>query len=330
MGPIREVLDRLEGVRRSGDGWMARCPAHDDRSPSLSITEANNGNVLLHCFAGCEQRSIVEAMGLEWGALFADDDGRTRQAKARPPKPPRRRKRKTPEVPGDAWQERAVDLALDCYDRLYTDEGAKALAYLHGRGLSDALIYRACLGYHPADRREPSDAWGLTDRDDDVWIPRGITVPWQVSLPDDFKLWRLKVRRAGGKPKYAQAPGGGRGLYLEDVVDASRPLVLCEGEVDALSVIEGARIPAVATGSADAGRLTAWIARIASAPHVLVAFDADEAGDKAAEEWLKLIPHARRLRPTRHDVNEMLTSGDDVRGWIEQAIESTRTHRAHA
>jgi len=322
MGPIREVLHRLKAVRGNRGEWRARCPAHDDRTPSLSIAEASNGTVLLHCFAGCEPHDILEAIGLDWSDLFRGDGGPVRQVMARPPKPSRRRERKTPEVPNDAWQERAVELALECYELLYTDAGAKALAYLYERGLSDELIYYACLGYHPADRREPSDAWGLTDREGDIWIPGGIMVPWQVSLPDDIKLWRLKVRRAGGEPKYAQVPGGGRGLYMENTVDASKPLVLCEGELDALSVIEGARLPAVATGSACGGRLTAWVARIASAPHVLVAFDADEAGDKAAKEWLKQIPHATRLRPLRHDVNEMLRGGEDVRQWIDDALKS--------
>ena len=321
MQPISNVLHRLEGLRGDQGEWKARCPAHNDRTPSLSITEASNGTVLLHCFAGCDPHDIVEAIGLDWKDLFGNESGPVRP-KARQPKPSRRRERKTPEVPNELWQERAVDLARECHDRLYADEGKKALAYLHERGLSDEIIYYACLGYHPVDRREPPDAWGLPDRERGIWIPRGITVPWQVSLPDDVKLWRLKVRRAGGKPKYAQVPGGGRGLYMESTVDASRPLVLCEGELDALSVMEGARLPAVATGSACGGRLTAWVARIASAPHVLVAFDADEAGDEAAQEWLKLIPHAMRLRPPRHDVNEMLCTGGDVRQWIDDALKS--------
>ena len=50
--PVGLILDRLEGVRKFGSGWIAKCPAHKDRSPSLSIKEGERG-VMLRCFAGC-------------------------------------------------------------------------------------------------------------------------------------------------------------------------------------------------------------------------------------------------------------------------------------
>jgi putative DNA primase/helicase len=62
---LNDVLSRLRGVRRSGSGWQAYCPAHNDRTPSLSVREGENGKVLLHCFggAGCSYRQIIEALG---------------------------------------------------------------------------------------------------------------------------------------------------------------------------------------------------------------------------------------------------------------------------
>jgi hypothetical protein len=60
---IRHVLSRLDAVRRSGPGWVARCPAHEDREPSLSIGIGREGNVLLHCFAGCAFVDIIAALG---------------------------------------------------------------------------------------------------------------------------------------------------------------------------------------------------------------------------------------------------------------------------
>jgi len=54
---IAHALD----ARRSGSCWMAKCPAHDDRNPSLSIREAD-GKVLLHCHAGCRQRDVIDAL----------------------------------------------------------------------------------------------------------------------------------------------------------------------------------------------------------------------------------------------------------------------------
>lgn len=66
------LLARLEGVRSRGPRkWVARCPAHDDRSPSLSVSEVEN-KILAHCFGGCEPKTIVEAMGLTLADLFAD------------------------------------------------------------------------------------------------------------------------------------------------------------------------------------------------------------------------------------------------------------------
>jgi hypothetical protein len=50
------------GARRSGAGWIARCPAHDDRTPSLGLA-LRNGRVLVHCFAGCTQAEVIAALG---------------------------------------------------------------------------------------------------------------------------------------------------------------------------------------------------------------------------------------------------------------------------
>jgi hypothetical protein len=50
------------GGHKAGVGWMARCPAHDDREPSLSIREADDGKVLVHCHAGCEQHRVIAAL----------------------------------------------------------------------------------------------------------------------------------------------------------------------------------------------------------------------------------------------------------------------------
>jgi hypothetical protein len=65
------LLGRLERIKQTGPGqWVARCPAHDDRSPSLSIREVDDGKVLIRCFAGCGAISVLDSLGLEWSALF--------------------------------------------------------------------------------------------------------------------------------------------------------------------------------------------------------------------------------------------------------------------
>jgi hypothetical protein len=74
MPPLDVVLGRLEKVRRRGEGWIARCPAHADRRPSLSVGVGKDGRVLLKCYAGCRVEDIVRAIGLELSALF-DGEG---------------------------------------------------------------------------------------------------------------------------------------------------------------------------------------------------------------------------------------------------------------
>ena len=70
-----KILDRLELVRETGPGrWTARCPAHDDKTPSLAIRDVD-GKLLLHCFAQCSLHEIVSAAGLELSDLFPDKPG---------------------------------------------------------------------------------------------------------------------------------------------------------------------------------------------------------------------------------------------------------------
>jgi hypothetical protein len=65
------LLDRLERVRQTAPSrWLARCPAHEDKSPSLSIRELDDGRVLLHCFGGCEVGDVLAAVGLTMADLF--------------------------------------------------------------------------------------------------------------------------------------------------------------------------------------------------------------------------------------------------------------------
>ena len=69
--PAEKILHHLEGTKQVGSGkWQAHCPAHDDKSPSLSIKEINDGTLLLKCWAGCNAGEIVSAVGLELSDLF--------------------------------------------------------------------------------------------------------------------------------------------------------------------------------------------------------------------------------------------------------------------
>jgi hypothetical protein len=71
-----EFVSGLDKVRGAGTGrWMACCPAHDDKGPSLSIKETDDGRILVHCFAGCSANDVLGSMGLRMTDLFAEPLG---------------------------------------------------------------------------------------------------------------------------------------------------------------------------------------------------------------------------------------------------------------
>lgn len=71
MSAADRLLSRLEGVRPSGRGrWMARCSGHQDKRPSLSIRELDDGRVLAHCFGGCGIDEVLAGAGLELADLM--------------------------------------------------------------------------------------------------------------------------------------------------------------------------------------------------------------------------------------------------------------------
>ncbi len=69
---IEDLLSSFENVTRIKNGWSALCPAHDDTNPSLSISRAPDGKVLIHCHAGCATSDILAAVDLKMADLFSD------------------------------------------------------------------------------------------------------------------------------------------------------------------------------------------------------------------------------------------------------------------
>jgi putative DNA primase/helicase len=68
---VSDILSRLKGVRSTSDlKWAAQCPAHDDRTASLSVAEGEGGRALIHCHAGCMNLAVVKALGLTIRSLF--------------------------------------------------------------------------------------------------------------------------------------------------------------------------------------------------------------------------------------------------------------------
>lgn len=114
--PIEIVLSRLENPRRSPRGWVARCPSHEDRFPSLSVAEGRDGRALVNCFAGCTAEEIVSALGLEMSDLFPPKQEPVRNRPApKPVRVPRRLAELLLEFPGfpSTWEAAKLLAQLD-------------------------------------------------------------------------------------------------------------------------------------------------------------------------------------------------------------------------
>ena len=219
--------------------------------------------------------------------------------------------------PPQLWQDAAIDFSRLCQRLLWSQHGALALTYLRSRGLSDKVIKGAMLGYHPSVAYGPAHLWGRA-----VKLPQGIVIPWFI----EGLLWRVTIRDetvAQGSGRYTQITGGSNGLYLADSLRLKRSaVVLVEGEFDALSLAQecGDLVAVVAAGTTQGSHTPRWVARLSSPPRVLVAFDAEEQGDRAATWWMERLENAERLRPLWKDANQMLQDGADLRAWVASAL----------
>ncbi|MGP9498587.1 CHC2 zinc finger domain-containing protein [Halomonas sp. AOP43-D1-4] len=109
---VHAMLNRLDKVKENGPGrWLACCPAHQDRSPSLAVRETSDGTILMKCFAGCPTGDVLAAIGLELKDLFPqrDNDAYT-----------------TSKRPGERWVPRDV-LAAVAREALITLLAAEAV-----------------------------------------------------------------------------------------------------------------------------------------------------------------------------------------------------------
>ena len=233
--------------------------------------------------------------------------------------------------PSEIWQTRGQNFLALWQEQFWSSAGERARSWLQWRGISEDTMRWAQLGYNKVDLYEDRSLWGLdstANKDGNrrrIWVPRGIVIPWQIC----GELWRLNVRRplteeaiARGEAKYIGPAGSSNGLYNVNRIIAGRPVMLVEGELDACIVQQFAEdiIIPVATGSTGGSRRIPWLARLALASQVLVAYDNDTPGELASDYWLDALPNARRWRPYWSDVNGMAQDGVDIRRWIDAGI----------
>jgi hypothetical protein len=192
--------------------------------------------------------------------------------------------------------------------RFWEPGGKNALAYLHGRGLTEATIRAAGLGLTPK-----------------IWIPKrdgtgsypywGITIPWK----DGARLRQVRIRlypEIPEKHKYTSAFADNPSIYPSSaVIRPGKPLIVAEGEFDALLMAqELPEVSVITLGSASARTDPSVLSRMLSAPRWFVALDADRAGDSAAA---KFPGRAVRVRPPGafKDWTESAQAGVDLCRW---------------
>src|SRR5262252_3350992 len=138
--------------------------------------------------------------------------------------------------PSAAWRASGMRFLEESEAALWSAEGERARAYLHGRGLNDETLRVWQIGFQPQEgRRDPAERWGFPARTasgQPAWvrIPRGIVLPWLL----DGQLWQLKVRTNRQQPKYLAISGGHPCLFGADTLVPGEPAILVEGEFDAM------------------------------------------------------------------------------------------------
>jgi putative DNA primase/helicase len=149
MAPMlrAEVLAEALGGRKVGTGWLARCPAHDDRQPSLAIAEAKNGKLLVRCHAGCGQREVIAALRAR--GIWDVGDQRPISFLGKPDR------QSPPEPYGDAV--RRAEAALAVWRASRCAEGTLAETYLRSRGLTTPVPL--AIRFHAALRHPSETVW---------------------------------------------------------------------------------------------------------------------------------------------------------------------------
>lgn len=281
-----ETIARALGGRKVGQGWSARCPAHDDREPSLSIHHAE-GKLLVRCHAGCDQRDVIDALkarGL-WVGKERSTLGRSRRRNVLPPRPD-----------PDQFERSAV--ALSIWQSALPADGTPVEAYLAARGLTCSLPLS--LRFHR----------GLKHPSGGIW-PCMVALVTRGADDAPMAIHRTFLAREGrGKAplepaKMMLGPCRGGAVRLREPGEF---LMIGEGIETCLAAMRATRHPAWAALSTSGLRTLDLPGCVRD---VIVLADGDDPGEAAARDsalrWMRQGRRVRIARPPRGlDFNDVL------------------------
>ena len=281
-----ETIARELGGHKSGAGWMARCPAHDDRVPSLSISDAPNGKILVHCHAGCDQHRVIGALkSLRlWDAVTDSSEVTTRA------KPNSNR-------PSDRDDVDRTERAMQIWRASKLGQDTVVESYLRSRGIIIAVP--DTLRFHPALKH-----------------PTGQVLPAMVSLVrrgrdgQPIGIHRTFLRHDGAGKAPVEPTRMMLGPCRGGAVQLAAPgevLLIGEGIETCLAAMQATGLLAWAALSTS-GLRSLDLPKVAE---VIILADGDEAGEAAARSAARRWRlEKRRVRiahaPQGYDFNDLL------------------------
>ncbi len=283
-----ETIAKALGGHRAGATWMARCPAHDDLSPSLAISAGPNGKVLVRCHAGCDQRDVIAALS-ERGLW---------DATGKRPGSIVRKHRKNLEREPDPDAKARTEAALAIWRASQDIAGSLGETYLRSRGIAPSLL--PSLRFHP----------GLKHASGGVW-PAMVSLVLHGETGSPIAIHRTFLARDGhGKApvdptKMMLGPCRGGVVRLGETGDV---LMVGEGIETCLAAMQATGKPAWAALSTSGLRSLDLPRAIVE---VIVLADGDEPGEAAAQHcarrWQREGRNVRIARaPSGMDFNDLL------------------------
>ena len=320
--PLGRVLAKLPDAKRSGGQWMARCPAHDDHKPSLSITEANDGKVLLTCWSqGCPPASIVAAVELTMADLFPAA------------------------APGRQTPGRRTAGSSTSASRTRRDHGPDNGHGVRPRPRKTYSTAEAAVAVLERQLGTPAATYRYTDAAGETV---GLVLRWETA--DGGKTFRPVSHYPegsgsggwciAGMPEGSGGTSGGRPLYGLDVLadaDPDSPVFVTEREKDADGLLREGLFAVTCAGGSKAADRSDWSPLAGRG--VVILPDHDEPGRAFAEQvatlLVKLDPPASvkvldlgRLPgpglPDKGDVSDWLADGHDIAELLRLAGEAER------